>query len=506
MKRIRIILLAMVVIMMSLFLSSCKKEEITIASRVVTKDGNTYIEVDGKPFTYIGIQLRTDAFMNCEYKTASELEPYFQLTSNLNINTIQLPIDWRDIETDEDVYDYSVIKTFLDLALKYNLKVEFLWFSTNMCGETHTYHVPDYIIDDPVKYPRYNSEYTGNFHKYYGYLFHLEFGNDNLLERETKVAKNIMNFVDKWNKENGKPNTLIGIQVHNEPDCFPLWRVGHNQIYVLKDGVQITEDEARAEVNKALDCVGKAFKSTSYKLYTRVNFALANDMNDYIESVFNLEGIDIVGDDPHNSDISVIDYAMNQYSISGNFPHVAENRASFENTNSLILKTISNGGGYIMYEVATSQFFIQNSNGGESDPDYGLYKTDLTLRSHTLGVGKFLKLLNESGYDVVTQKKENFYAFNVDTSSPKKDYEKNVLINGNTYTYKTENGAIGYLINCDNYIIVASTGNSKLSNIPSCSIEKGVFVNGVFNASETIVLDNNTLNLDEYCVYKISFK
>ena len=128
-----------------------------IASRVVSTGKATYIEVDGKPFTYTGIQLRTDAFMNCEYKTADQLEPYFKAAADLNINTIQLPIDWNDIETHFDYYEFSVIETFLNFALKYNLKVEFLWFSTNMCGDTHSYHIPEYIIDDDVTYPRFES-------------------------------------------------------------------------------------------------------------------------------------------------------------------------------------------------------------------------------------------------------------------------------------------------------------------------------------------------------------
>lgn len=504
MKKNNIFLLVVVDIMMNIFSSGCGVKKNNVVSKVVTENNKTYIEVDGKPYTYVGIQLRTDAFMNCEYKSASDLEKYFKLVADCNINTIQLPIDWRDVEIDEDVYDYGVIKTFLDLANKHHLKAEFLWFGTNMCGETHTYHVPDYIVENPVKYPRYSTDYTGSFHKYYGYLLHLQFGHENLLARETKVAKNIMEYVNKWNEENGRPNTLIGIQVHNEPDCFPLWRVGHNQIQVLKDGVQISEQEARDEVNTALNEVGKAFKSGSYRVYTRVNFALANDMNDYIESVFNLEGIDIVGDDPHNNNIDTISYAINQYKLEGNYPHIAENRAAFENTNSLILSSFANGGGYIMYEIATSQFFIQNSGGGESNPDYGLYKSDLSKRSHTDDVAKFLKLLNDSGYDIVTRSTDKFKAFNIETNVPQKDYEKTISLNDKEYTFKTNSGALGYLINCDDYLLVASTKNASLSNVSSTRVEEGKFVDGNFISNKQIEQTNQTLSLEEYKIYKIT--
>jgi len=186
------------VIFMAFSLTGCgnaDKNKVNTVSKIVVKDGVTYVEVEGKPFIYSGIQLRTDAFMNCEYKTAEQLDEYFRLASLLNVNTVQIPLDWNDIEKDFDEYDYSVPDAFLTSAEKYGLKVEFLWFSTNMCGETHSYHVPDYIIDDPVTYPRYQTDYTGQFWPYYGYIMHLEFGSDNLLVREVKVVKNLMNFI-----------------------------------------------------------------------------------------------------------------------------------------------------------------------------------------------------------------------------------------------------------------------------------------------------------------------
>lgn len=502
-KRMFFVLLAGVFSMLNFVGCTNENKQEVVAGRVVTENGVTYIEADGKPFTYVGIQLRTDAFMNCEFKKAEDLEPYFRATAALNINTIQLPIDWRDIETDKDVYNFAVIDAFLNMAKKYNLKVEFLWFSTNMCGETHSYHIPDYIIDDATTYPRYDTAYTGMFWPYYGYIMHLEFGNDNLLAREVKVVTELMNHVYDWNESNGKPNTLIGVQVHNEPDCFPLWRVGHNQIYVKKDGRQITEAEARADVNKALDTVGKAFKSTKYKVYTRVNFALANVMNDYIESVFNLEGIDIVGDDPHEENISTITNALKEYSLDGNYPHIAENRASYSNTNSLILSSFAQNGGYIMYEVATSEFFVSNNTDHSIDPEYGIYNSELKAKRHTAGVGRFLKMLNNVGSALVTTDKTNIFAFNIENNFPLGKYEKSVMIGNNELKYKTEDSAIGLLINCGDYVIVASEKAATLSGLNVSSCEEGTFNGTEWSKQNDVTVTGGVLNLEEYKIYKI---
>lgn len=501
-KRTVLILLIGVLLIMN-GIGCSKQKDVVNASRVVTQDGVTYIEVDGKPFTYVGIQLRTDAFMNCEFKKADDLDVYFKAAALLNINTIQLPIDWRDLEIEKDVYDFSVIDAFLSMATKYKLKVEFLWFSTNMCGETHSYHIPDYIIDDVTTYPRYDTDYTGLFWPYYGYIMHLQFGNDNLLDRETKVVTKLMNYVYEWNEKNGKPNTLIGVQVHNEPDCFPLWRVGHNQISVKKDGRQITEEEACADVNKALDEVGKAFKSTPYKIYTRVNFALANTMNDYIESVFDLEGIDIVGDDPHEENVATITKAIEEYSLPGNYPHIAENRASYSNTNTLILSAFSRNGGYIMYEVATSEYFI-NNNTGTDDPEYGLYNSDLTPKSHTEGVGRFLKMLNGIGSDLVTTPKEQIKAFNIETNFPLTNYSHSVKIGDRSVNYETERGALGVVINCGDYLIIATDKGAKISGLNGLSCEQGWFNENGWNKQSEVSLTDGVLNCGKYEIYKIS--
>lgn len=501
-KRTFLIMLIGVLLTMNGIGCSKQKEDV-YAGRVVTQNGVTYIEVDGKPFTYVGIQLRTDAFMNCELKKAEDLDPYFKAAAAVNINSIQLPIDWRDLEPEKDVYDFSVIDTFLSIATKYKLKVEFLWFSTNMCGETHSYHIPDYIIDDAVTYPRYESDYTGLFWSYYGYIMHLEFGNDNLLERETKVVTKLMEYVYDWNEKNDKPNTLIGVQVHNEPDCFPLWRVGHNQISVKKDGRQITEAEARADVNKALDKVGQAFKSTPYKIYTRVNFALANVMNDYIESVFELDGIDIVGDDPHEASVETITKAVEEYSLAGNYPHIAENRASYTNTNTLILSSFAKNGGYIMYEVATSEFFTKN-NSGKIDPEYGLYKSDLTPKQHTAGVGRFLKMLNGIGGDLVTTPKEKINAFNIESDYPLTKYSKSVTVGDKTVTFETDKGSLGVLINCGDYLIAATDKGAKISGLDGLSCEQGRFGSNGWNKQSDVSLTGGVLNCEGYGIYKIS--
>ena len=42
-----------------------------------------------------------------------------------------------------------------------------------------------------------------------------------LLERETKVVNELMNFVYDWDRDNGSTNVLIGIQLYSERMHLP---------------------------------------------------------------------------------------------------------------------------------------------------------------------------------------------------------------------------------------------------------------------------------------------
>lgn len=58
------------------------------------------------------------------------------------------------IEAKEEKYDFNIVNSILQFANKYDLKIELLWFSTNMVGDSFTYLTPNtsfrIIINDSV--------------------------------------------------------------------------------------------------------------------------------------------------------------------------------------------------------------------------------------------------------------------------------------------------------------------------------------------------------------------
>ena len=115
--------------------------QITV-SELKTENGKTYVEVDGTPFPFMGAQIRLDALINSENKPVSAIEPYFEKAVELGVNCVQVPICWRWIEPSEGSYDWSIVDALLGYCQKYDLKMELLWFSTNMIGDSFTYFLP----------------------------------------------------------------------------------------------------------------------------------------------------------------------------------------------------------------------------------------------------------------------------------------------------------------------------------------------------------------------------
>ena len=117
------------------------------------ENGNTYLEVDGQPFAYFGVEARLDAYMNCEKRPVEDFEPYVRAAAELGATVIAVPLDWNDLEPQKDDYDFRIVAAVLGYANKYDIKVEFCWYSINMCGDSNSYQVPAYIWEDEATYP-----------------------------------------------------------------------------------------------------------------------------------------------------------------------------------------------------------------------------------------------------------------------------------------------------------------------------------------------------------------
>ena len=440
--------------------------QITV-SELKTENGKTYVEVDGTPFPFMGAQIRLDALINSENKPVSAIEPYFEKAVELGVNCVQVPICWRWIEPSEGSYDWSIVDALLGYCQKYDLKMELLWFSTNMIGDSFTYFLPRHIISEPsIRLWRSNEGY---FRSDYGYTYSLILDAAWLLERETAAVTALFNHIRYWDSEHGDIHPVITCQIHNEPDGFVRWSYEDDGV-TWRDGSELPRERAWEMVLNSLNAVGKAVQNSSYRVLTRTNHIKADnveaplDWNETVspQDVFALEGIDFVSIDAYRQTVSDITKEVEAYaSIEGNYALVGENKGNYEYSPSLILAAFAAGGGYDIYDLATNSVFITNS-GGTDDADHGVYTSDLQERpGFTEKVMKIVKGISAAGADLAVTVPDDFAAFNISQNAPQQTCSETFTTSSSMQIkFETSAGAIGFALDMGTYVVAYATENA----------------------------------------------
>jgi len=465
--------------------------QITVSRLASTSSGKVYLEVDGKPFPLFGAQIRFDVFRNCDKLSDAEVERYFKLASELNVNCVQVPITWFMVEPQEGVYDFSEMDLLLIFANKYDLKMELLWFSTNMIGDSYTYFVPSYVFKNTdVKISR---GWDNNFHNLYGYYHGLVLDAEWLLDKEMAAVTKLFNHIRVWDSENGEKHPVITCQLHNEIDGLARWRLDQDK-FTMKDGTPLTEDKAWDMTLNAVDAIGQAVKASSYRVATRVNYTSCQSVGIFPQcdkaaatDALKYEGVDFISVDPYMTEVNDIAKVVENFTApEGNYPLIAENRGFFDTTPTLILVTAALGGGYDIYDLATSKFI--HDNNGEPWGEEGVITYDFKDRTHTPLVRSILKGLTEAGEDVALTGKENFMAFNANKSKPEKIKTQNICTTGARLSVNTATGAIGFILDRGKELVMYFTSGVNVV------VENGVTTDNV-----------KTYKLEGEKLYRIGF-
>lgn len=468
-------------------------EQITVSKICKSESGKPYLEVDGKPFPVYGAQIRLDVFRSVDKLDWPAIEEYFALAEKLGVNCIQVPCPWAFIEPKQDQWDFTCVDKTMEFALKHNLKVELLWFSTNFIGDSYSWLVPTYILSLSSVRLKRNSD--GDFHPLYGYTYSIDFDDDTVLEREVTAVTRLFAHIRAWDAENGETHPIITCQVHNEPDALVRWRLDEKQI-ARKDGTLLTKTEAWNMTLRALDVVGKAVKSSAYSVATRTNIISGDGVKDFPQTpgispkdVYALDGIDFVSYDPYMSTVNQIAYEVSQYgSMEGNYPLVAENRGDYSNTPSLILAASALGGGYDIYDLATSKYISSNSASPWNSE--GIYYSDFTPKPQVAQTKILLAGLIEAGEDVALTPTENFAAFNLKADAPETKLSQTINTPGARLTFETSNGALAFVLDRGDTLVAFTTKDASLT-----------VANGTVTSES-----GNTLQMTAGKVYRLQFK
>src|SRR5258708_7563796 len=85
------------VLVLNLFSFPFKSQAATVVSSLASNAGKNYIQVEGKPFNPLAVQLRIDRMIWLDGKTLADTANYYPDAKKLGFNTILIPLPWSQM-------------------------------------------------------------------------------------------------------------------------------------------------------------------------------------------------------------------------------------------------------------------------------------------------------------------------------------------------------------------------------------------------------------------------
>lgn len=499
-----------------------------VSGIAVNESGEKYLGVDGKPFLYLGAQLRIDFFLQLDGYTLDDLEYLFRLASTLNITCIQVPIAWSDIETSYGVYSSELLEKVMGFCNEYGMRLEILWFGSYMCTYTvaddgdetdgRTGYVPNYILENPEVYRPLGvfadgSDFGAN--GWLGWQYLLMPNVAELVQRERLAMEYMMDAVYAYDSVHGGRHTVIGVQIENEADGLDFWRFQEVDLQKSYDAVKDILPEGigpdnfieycEGEMAEHLSAVGMAVKESDYGCYTRTNLTTNAGWEERCEQFAAAEGIDFVGVDPYNDNPADIgSYIRRLNEIEGNFPHIAENGGEFYNNDLLQLSAFAERGGYSVFEV------VCTSNEALKDWELRGVFTDLgncryTKKGQTDRLIEVNRLLKD-GHAAIADH-DGMEILNGFTSAGSETAVTAGEIAGFSFTCSTRARGVGYVAAQGDYVYFGSTKEDSFAfsgEYDSANIEVGYFDSAnVWHTEDVVSASDGKLELAALRCYRI---
>ena len=134
---------AIIALLLSSIVSAAQAAEMP---GIIEKDGRQTLIVEGKPFLILGGQIHNSSGW------PSELPQVWDSLAKLHANTIEAPVYWEQLESQQGHFDFTNVDQILQGARAHNLHVIFLWFGTWKNGNNH--YTPAWVKGDTKRFPR----------------------------------------------------------------------------------------------------------------------------------------------------------------------------------------------------------------------------------------------------------------------------------------------------------------------------------------------------------------
>lgn len=456
--------------------------------------------------------LRADLLVNADFLEPSEMEDYFAIARETNLNTLELTVMWSQIEPEKGQYDFSALDVYLNYAKKYGLKLNLVWYGSMVDGETHTANVPAYISRDPETYSCLMDLFDyANF----GRCRIMDWADPDLLERESQAVWHMMNHVYAWNQSNEKYDPVIMVQIGQGADRFQRWRVDAYDV-VDAQGQPMAQEQAWSMVHTYLNTMAKAVKYSAYKALTRVEFCEQTAVVNYVRDVRKLEFVDIVAP-TYLHEISSTKNGIKSFTdeYADMFIMNAENWASDANHRQILATFGMGAGGYVSYQLSSPNYYPESPNGalyGRYDPEGATLAEKFPQKGERAERTAAVNSALLRAYVAVANAPRSLFAtFGLNNLLNGKTGDERIqniyLSNGILLSYSNPEDTMGFGAYDGNYIYVWSSKDATL-RVTNCTLtvcQKGAFdENGEWVSQGNVTLEgNNTLQCQAGEVYRI---
>lgn len=162
-------------------------------------NGQKVLYVDDKPFLILSFQLNCDSCYDSQ-----QIDRLMEQARRMGCNAVALLLYWRLIEPQEGQFDYSILESMLNSAVKHDLRIVLVWFGSYKNATMH--YAPDWITDDRDTYRRARTA-AGVEIPWVACPTC-----DQLIEKDCRAVSNVFSYL----RDNDPTHRVILFQVNNE--------------------------------------------------------------------------------------------------------------------------------------------------------------------------------------------------------------------------------------------------------------------------------------------------
>ncbi len=463
-----------------------------------TEEGKDYItDNNGLPLLLLASEIRFDVLTYADELTIEQLENYFYLISETNLNTVEITLPWSMVEPKKDEYDFTVVDAFFDYAVAYDLYLNIQWYGSFVDGESRTVFLPDYITEDTKTYPLLADLYDFGI---FGRVRINDWTDEDLLKREGMAVEAVLNrFAERSNDTEQYP--LVMFQPGQGLDRFPRWRI--SQYELEEDGLPMTPGSAWEKVLVYIEFMADIIKTSDYVPLTRVEFTEQNAVVGYVYDVADLENVDIVSPTYLHSISNVKSGVVNFYeSFEGMPVYNAQNWANNINHRNLLAHISLGAIGYNVYPLSFARYYPEPQNGTLYDrynPDGDNLENKFSERgTRATDLKAIAKGLNAAYVEAARTPREQFLVFGMDNRLETNETQQVYSGDGLFVSADLPEDALAFVISNNDYVYIYSTlaGTFIFDRAVFVTASEGYFdETGEWNG-DSMLLQYNNLGLD----------